>query len=175
MITRFAAAGYREFLQSEGIEDLRAVFGRDQILSNLADYKWDLLILDIQIKDVDGLEFLRSLCATSADVPVLVVSGLPQELYAQMANQAGASGYLPKSSLPEDFTTAVRRILAGQRYVSDRMLDRLIRGRQCDRPPHETLSPRERKVFLLIGSGMMLTRIAQELQLSVKTVSTYRS
>src|SRR5204862_4005404 len=105
------------------------------------------------------------------------LSGLPEKQYAVSVLRAGASGYLPKESAPEDLIKAVQAVLAGRRYVSAEVAELLVAG--MDKNPgsqqHERLSAREFQVLTKLASGLTVSQIAEELQLSVKTVSTYRS
>jgi len=138
---------------------------------------YDLVLLDISMPDGSGMDVLGQLRAEQPDLPVLVLSMHPEEQYAVRALKAGASGYLMKQSTPEELVTAIRKIAAGGRYVSDSLAERLaaiVQGIE-GQAPHERLSDREYQVMCMIASGKTVTKIASELSLSVKTVSTYRS
>ena len=110
-------------------------------------------------------------------LPVLALSIHPEEQYGKRMLKAGASGYLTKESAPEELVTAIRRVFEGRRYVSPSLAEKLAAdlATPAGKAPHEELSDREYQVMLAIGSGKILTEIAGELNLSVKTVSTYRS
>jgi DNA-binding NarL/FixJ family response regulator len=140
---------------------------------------WDLVILDINLPDKSGLDALKDIKRVCPDLPVLILSLYPEAHYARRALKAGASGYLTKDSAPEEVTTAVKRILQGGRYVSASLAEQLAADLGTTsgeaREPHEMLSDRELEVLRLIGSGNTPTEIAEQLTLSIKTVSTYRA
>ena len=148
----------------EGVECLR----RD-------DY--DALILDIGLPDRNGLDLLKSIHSEWPDLPVLILSMFDESQYGVRMIKAGAAGYVTKASAPENFVTAVRKILAGGRYISANLADRLadsVSG-NSDEEPYEVLSDREYQIFLMIASGKTVSEIADDLCLSVKTVSTHRA
>ena len=140
---------------------------------------WDLVILDINLPDKSGLDALKDIKRVCPDLPVLILSLYPEAHYARRALKASASGYLTKDSAPEEVTTAVKRILQGGRYVSASLAEQLAADLGTTsgeaREPHEMLSDRELEVLRLIGSGNTPTEIAEQLTLSIKTVSTYRA
>jgi two-component system, NarL family, invasion response regulator UvrY len=139
---------------------------------------WDLVILDVNLPDKNGLEVLKDIKRMSPDLPVLILSLYPEAQYARRALKAGASGYITKDTAPEEVTSAVRRILQGGRYVSASLAEQLAAdlGAPADdrRELHERLSDRELEVLRLIGRGHTPTEIAEQLAISIKTVSTYR-
>lgn len=140
---------------------------------------WDLVILDINLPDKSGLDALKDIKRVSPDLPVLILSLYPEAHYARRALKAGASGYLTKDTAPEEVTTAVKRILQGGRYVSAALAEQLAADLGTTsgeaQEPHEMLSDRELEVLRLIGSGKTPTEVAEQLTLSIKTVSTYRA
>ena len=139
----------------------------------------ELVVLDISMPGRGGLDVLKELKQVRPNLPVLVLSMYPEEQYATRALRLGASGYMTKESAPEELIGAIRRVVAGGRYVSaslaETLAGRLAADRQSERPLHESLSDREYHVLRLIASGKTVTEIAEELTLSVKTISTYRS
>jgi two-component system invasion response regulator UvrY len=171
-------AGIRQYLEAEpSIREIgEAASGRDA-LDQLRAREWDLVLLDIFMPDQSGLDILRHIQQDYPKVRVLILSGLPEKQYAVSVLRAGASGYLPKESAPEDLIKAVQTVLAGRRYVSPEVAELLVAG--MDKDPssqqHERLSTREFQVLSKLASGRAVSEIAEELQLSVKTVSTYRS
>ncbi len=171
-------AGIRQFLEAEpSIRDIgEAGSGRDT-LEQLRAREWDLVLLDIYMPDQSGLDILRQIQDGFPRVRVLVLSGLPEKQYAMSVLRAGASGYLPKDSPPELLIKAVHTVLAGRRYVSPEVAELLVAGMDKDpsSPQHERLSTREFQVLSKLAAGRAVSAIAEELQLSVKTVSTYRS
>ena len=149
----------------------------DQVVKQVQSNRWDLVILDITMPGRSGLEVLGDLRRLRPDLPVLVLSMHAQDQFAKRMLKAGAFGYLKKSAAPEELIQAVRRVLAGRRYVSAALAERLAfeLHRDTDQPLHETLSPREFEILIMLGSGKSVSRIAEELHLSGTTVSTYRA
>ncbi len=148
-------------------------------LSAIERLKPDLVIADISLKESSGLELMRNIKAQHPRLPVLVVSGHDETMYAEVAFRAGALGYLMKESVLENIPTAIRRVLSGSIYVSDalgaKMLQQQVRGQtDIKESPVKSLSDRELEVFQLIGRWKKTKEIAAELHLSVKTVEYYR-
>ncbi|MGA2381281.1 MAG: response regulator transcription factor [Spirochaetia bacterium] len=138
---------------------------------------FDVVILDIAMPGRGGLDVLRELKAEKPALKVVVLSMYPEEQYAIRSLRDGASAYLTKGSPPEELILAIRTVASGKRYITPAVADRLATYIEdsSQRPPHETLSDREMEVLVLIGSGKQVSDIAEELNLSTKTVSTYRS
>jgi two-component system invasion response regulator UvrY len=138
---------------------------------------WDAILLDLSMPGSDGLEVLKQLRREHPSLPILVLSVHPEDQFALRAIRAGASGYLTKDSAPEELVNAIRRVVQGGHYLSPWLSDRLAREIANGAPssPHEQLSDREYQVMLRIASGKTTKEIADELSLSHKTVSTYRS
>jgi two-component system, NarL family, invasion response regulator UvrY len=138
---------------------------------------WNIVILDISMPGKSGLDILDELQRMRPRMPVLLLSMHPEEQYARRALKLGAAGYLTKESVPEELKEAVRRIAAGGRYVSATLAEKLAYDLRsgADTPIHELLSDREFQVLRMIASGKQVKEIAEELSLSVKTVSTYRA
>src|SRR5271170_6221283 len=112
-------AGYRQFLEAEpSITEIGEAANGGEALSQLGRLKWDLLLLDIQLPDRNGLDILAHVVSHHTDVRVLVMSGLPEEQYARNVIRAGAAGYLSKGSSSAELLKAVRQVLSGRRYVS---------------------------------------------------------
>jgi DNA-binding NarL/FixJ family response regulator len=143
--------------------------------------KPDLIIVDISLNGPDGLDLLKNIRARDPNLPVLILSMLDESLYAERSLRAGASGYIMKQEATDRVLVAIRRILDGEIYVSDRMADRMLHrfvgGAQQVEPrsPISDLSDRELEVFRLIGDGRGTRQIAQELHISVKTVESYQA
>jgi DNA-binding NarL/FixJ family response regulator len=135
------------------------------------------VLLDIMLPGKSGLDLLKELRAEWPKLPVLVLSGYPEDQFAVRVLKAGAGGYMTKESAPEELAKAIRKVLAGGRYVSPALAEKLALGVKKDptRLPHETLSDREYEVMSRIASGKTVTEIAEELSLSGKTISTYRT
>ncbi len=138
---------------------------------------WDIVILDITMPGRGGLDVLRELKQNRPRLPVLILSMHPEDQYGVRALTAGAAGYMTKESAPEHLISAIRKIMAGGKYVSSSLAEKLAFGLHTDaqRPTHEALSDREYQVLCLIASGKTLTEIGDELSLSIKTISTHRS
>jgi two-component system invasion response regulator UvrY len=171
-------AGIRQYLEAESsIREIGEAASGRETLDQLRAREWDLVLLDIFMPDQSGLDILREIQSNYPKVRVLILSGLPEEQYALSVLRAGASGYLPKESAPEELIKAVLTVLAGRRYVSPEVAELLVAG--MDKNPggqqHERLSTREFQVLSKLAAGRAVSEIAEELQLSVKTVSTYRS
>jgi DNA-binding NarL/FixJ family response regulator len=149
----------------------------EQVIEQIQSRDWDLLILDITMPGRGGLDVLKNLKALRPRLPVLVLSMHPEDQYGKRVLKAGASGYMNKESAPEELMKAVRKLLGGGRYVSPALAETLASDLSQDtgRPAHETLSDREFEVLCKIASGKTVGQIAEELHLSVTTVSTYRA
>jgi DNA-binding NarL/FixJ family response regulator len=149
----------------------------EQVLDQIQSHDWDLLILDITMPGSGGLDVLRNLKALRPKLPVLVLSMHPENQYGKRVLKAGASGYMNKECAPEELMKAVGKLLGGGRYVSPALAETLALdlSRDDGRPAHETLSDREFEVLRKIASGKTVGQIAEELHLSVPTVSTYRA
>jgi two-component system, NarL family, invasion response regulator UvrY len=139
--------------------------------------QWEVLVLDISMPGKSGLDILEDVKRLQPRLPVLYLSMHPEEQFARRALRSGAAGYLTKDSVPDELKTAMRKVAAGGRYVSAALAERLADdlARRSDTPPYELLSDREFQVLRLIASGKTVKEIADELALSVKTVSTYRA
>ena len=169
--------GLRQILADEF---RRADFGEarnaQEALARVWKEKWDVVVLDITMPGRSGLEVLREIKNAKAKVPVLVLSMHPEDQFAMRVLKAGASGYMNKESAPEELVRAVQKLLAGGRYVSPSLAEKmaLYLTEDIKGTPHERLSNREFQVMRLIASGKTVREIAEENFLSVKTVRTYR-
>ena len=139
----------------------------------------DLIITDLSLKGTDGLVFLKQIRPRHPDLRVLILSMHEESLYGQRALRAGARGYIMKAEAPEKLLLAVRRILRGEVYLSEKESARALAnfargGPPALNSPAEQLSDRELEVFRCIGRGLSLREIAGQLHLSVKTVETHR-
>ena len=138
---------------------------------------WDVFLLDVSMPNRNGIDTLKQLKKEFPRQPVLILSMHPEEQYAVRALKAGASGYLTKQSAPDQLVDAIRHVAQGKKYVSPTVAEQLAAAISLDteKQPHEALSDREHQVLVLIASGRTLTQIAEELNLSVATVGTYRA
>ena len=158
-----------------------AVFGEaenaQQVLSEVQSQDWDLVILDVTMPGRSGLDVLRDLQALRPKLPVLVLSMHPEDQLGKRVLKGGASGYLNKENAPEELIKAIRKVLAGGRYVSPALAEKLALdlGGQGEQYLHERLSDRELEVLRLVASGKTTSQIGAELHLAVPTVFTYRA
>src|SRR3990172_163837 len=138
---------------------------------------YDVVLLDVALPGADGLSVMRVLRQEKPSVAVLVLSAYSEEQYAVRFLKAGAAGYLTKESASDELILAIRKVAQGGKYVTQSLAERLAAGlaSDADKPPHEALSDREYQVMRMIASGKTVGEIAEELSLSVKTVSTYRT
>jgi DNA-binding NarL/FixJ family response regulator len=149
----------------------------DEVLSYLGKAAVALLVLDISMPGRSGVDVLRDVKHAYPRLPVIILSGHPEEQYAVRCLRAGAAAYIHKESAPEELAIATRKILDGGRYISASLAEKLIDNldEAADKPLHESLSDREHEVMKMIAAGVPLTDIGDALHVSVKTVSTYRA
>lgn len=148
-----------------------------EVLNKVSKDEFDVVLLDISMPGRGGLEVLEQLKAEMPNLPVLILSMHPEKQYAIRALKLGAMGYLTKASAPFELITAIQTVSQGKKYISSSLAVILASYLEADRgkQPHETLSNREYQVMCMICSGKSLTEIAEELSLSIKTISTYRA
>ncbi len=169
--------GLKQILDEEpGLAVVSEAQNGQEVLEMSRHQSWDLVILDINLPDRNGLDILNELHYTFPNVPILILSMYPEDQYALRVLKAGASGYLNKQSAPEELIKAIKKIRGGGKYFSEAVLDMLVSSmdRRQAKPIQEILSDREYQVMVLIASGKTLTEIGEKLALSVKTISTYR-
>ena len=143
----------------------------------LAEQAWDLVLLDINMPGRGGLDVLAEARRLRPGAPVLILSSYPEEEFAVSAFKLGAAGYLNKQSASDELFVAVRKVLAGGKYVTALLAEKLAAsvGGELNQAPHEALSNRELQVLRLVAVGRTIKEIAAELALSEKTIGTYRS
>jgi len=148
-----------------------------EVLNKARASHCDVVLLDISMPGLHGLDVIRQLKKESPKLPILVLSMHSEEQYAVRAFKAGASGYLTKQSAPDELLAAIRKVSMGGKYVSSSLAEKLASDLEigAGKLPHETLSNREYQVMLMIAAGKTVAEIAEELSLSVQTISTYRS
>lgn len=146
-------------------------------MPKIDEQHWDAVVLDIVLPGRDGLETLQEIRKKRPALPVLIFSTHAEDIFVLRAIKAGANAYLTKTSGPEELVQAMRRVLAGKRYVSAAVAEVLANALESgsERPAHESLSDREYHVVCRIASGKSVSEIAGETSLSVKTISTYRA
>ncbi len=152
----------------------------EEALGMLDEVRPDLVIVDISLPGMSGLELIKHLHVWNPELPVLIISRHDEALYAERAIRAGARGYVMKVEAVDVIVRAVRRVLAGGLYVSEEVSERLLMSmaghrRSAGQSPLELLSDRELEVFELTGRGLSTREIAERLHLSVKTVESYRA
>lgn len=141
-------------------------------------HPWSLIILDLTMPGRSGLDALQDLKSAYPDTPVLVLSMHPEDQFAVRAIRAGASGYITKETVAEELILAVKQIFAGRRYIRSSVADLLVtqlQARDASLSLHSRLSDRELQVLTLLARGKMVATIADELSLSPKSISTYRT
>jgi DNA-binding NarL/FixJ family response regulator len=173
--------GLAQLIDNEG--DLKVCAEADnagQAINAVAKQKFDLALVDISLPDKNGLELIKDIRALKPDLPILVVSMHDEMIYAERVLRAGARGYIMKQEGGQKFLAAIRQVLAGKVFVSEKMSARILEnfsGKQLDNSgsPVKWLSDREFEVFQLIGQGIGTREIAGRLHLSVKTVEVHRA
>lgn len=171
-------AGFREMLNEEmGLTIQFEASTGEEAQSLLREHPCDVLMLDLSLPDQNGIDVLRAVRQRYENTQVLIISSFSEERYALSMIRNGASGYLCKDCDQADLINAIHTVAQGRRYVSSTTADLLAREMtgESQKLPHEQLSDREMQVFMRLVKGESVSVIAQDLHLSVKTVSTYRS
>ena len=170
-------AGLRQYLSEQ--VDLTVVAeaanGREA-LDIVRKGEVDVMVMDLSMPDQSGIDALAGIKARAPELPVLILSGFPEEHYAVTLLRQGASGYLNKECDPEEIVKAIRTVVLGRKYITAGVAELLAEGLSGgDKPTHEQLSEREFQVFLRLAKGETIGHMAESMSLSVKTVSTYRT
>lgn len=149
----------------------------NQVLEKLRDLTADIVLMDIEMPGKSGWEVMLQLKSTQPNLKVLILSIFPEDHYGLRLIKAGASGYLAKSSAPDQLNQAIRKVASGGRFISPSLAEKLIEDydRDATKLPHEHLSEREFQVFCMIASGKKIKQIADELGVSIATISTHRA
>lgn len=151
-----------------------------QAMEAIRELKPDMAIVDISLKETSGLELIKDIKIQHPSMPILTLSMHEESVYAERALRAGAKGYIMKREATKKVVTAIRKVLRGQLYLSEKMTTRLVRKFVDGKPeagtsPIDRLTDRELEVFCLLGRGNGTRQISEQLHLSVKTIETYRS
>ena len=171
-------SGFRQFVVDEpDMEVAGEASTGDETIALVRERAFDVVLLDIAMPDKNGIDTLRVIKQIRPEQGVLMLSGFPESQYAINLLRAGANGYLNKDAAPEEIVRAIRTVARGHRYLSEFIADAL--ADKLEKPaterPHEALSEREFQIFCKLAGGQLPTEIADELHLSVKTISTYRA
>lgn len=153
---------------------IKEVSNGESLVKEVMLHDWDLAISDLDMEGKGGLEALEQIKSFKPNLPVLILSIYPEDLYAVRVLKAGASGYLTKNSAPEDLIKAIQRIGLGKKYITPEIAERLV-DIEHNKAPHESLSNREFEIFKLLANGQTIAQIADALSISVSTVSTHKS
>lgn len=171
--------GFAELInQADDLEIIGETDNAHSALELIGKLNPDLAVIDISLISMNGLELMKNIKIQYPKFKVLVLSMHDESLYAERALRAGAMGYIMKQEAPDKLLNAIRKVLAGEVYVSEsmaaRMLQHVVDGRSATVPTLELLSDRELEVFQLIGKGIGTRQIAAQLHLSIKTIESYR-
>ncbi|MGI8908267.1 MAG: response regulator [Candidatus Sumerlaeaceae bacterium] len=170
--------GLREIISDSTDMEVTAEAGNAaQALEQVRKVKPDVVLMDITMPGRSGLEALADIKIERPDLPVLICSIHAENEYALRALRGGAAGYIPKDSDPDELITALQKVVSGRRYITPTLAELLAAdvGGEVVHAPHESLSNREYEVLRAVAGGKSMSQIADEMSLSVKTVSTYRT
>ena len=170
--------GLAQLLREEfSSAEITEVANSNEVLMAVNESKWDVILIDISMPGRNGIETLKQIRGNGVSVPVLVLSMHPEDQYAVRVLKAGASGFLNKESAPEELLIAVHKVLSGRKYISSSVAEKLAEtmDERREKPAHELLSDREMQVLQRIAAGKTVSEIAEEISLSVNTISTYRT
>jgi len=169
--------GFRKILEKEpDISIIGEAGNAKEFFTTFDKDNCDLVVLDLNLPDKNGLDVLKEIKAINAEMPVLILSMYPEERYAIRTFKAGASGYISKDLAAEKLVKAIRKIMSGGKYVSKEFGEKLVMNLGYSGENFlESLSDRELQLLLMIGAGKSVHDIAEELSLSINTINTYRT
>ena len=171
-------AGLRQIVSEEPGFDASGEAGDGhELLRRMREQKYDVVLLDITMPGMNGLDTLKQLKIEYPRTPVNILTVHPETHYALRVLKSGASGYLTKKSAPDELLAAIKKVITGGKYITAALAEKIAFSldTDADKMLHEELSDREFQVLCMIASGKTVSEIADELSLSVKTISTYRS
>lgn len=162
-----------EFPNAQVVEVANSAEALEKVRSGI----WDVILLDISMPGRNGVDTLKQMRSEGIKAPILMLSMHSEEQYAVRVLKAGASGFLNKESATDQLLQAVHKVLSGRKYISAAVAEKLAAslGVEGEKPPHEMLSDREMQVLQLLASGNTVSEVAEQLSLSVNTISTYRT
>jgi len=170
--------GLRNLIELEkDLEVTGEAINGNEALALVRSNTFDIIVMDVSMPDKNGVDTLHDLKHVAPDVPVLILSGYAEQQYALNLMRSGCKGYLSKDAESDEIIKAIRTISAGRRYISAELAELMANemSHPSDKLLHETLSDREFQVFFKLAGGLSATEIGDELNISVKTVSTYRT
>ncbi len=171
--------GLKQLITDECASCSPVIFGEaengQQVLDSVRHEQWDIVLLDISMPGRDGLDVLQELHNMQPDLRILVLSMYPEDQYALRVLKLGASGYIAKDGAPDELAQAIEKITSGGKYISPDLAEKIAFGLGKPTDAIDALSHREYQVMRMIASGRTVSEIAEQLCLSVKTVSTYRT
>jgi two-component system, NarL family, invasion response regulator UvrY len=169
--------GLKQVLQDEPDFSVAEAGHAREALDQIKQHPVDLVIADIDLPGMNGIDLLKEIKRENKHTPVLILSIYPEDQVAVRVLRAGAAGFLSKEAAPEQLVVAIRKILNGGKHISERVADLLVMnlGGASEKSLHEKLSDREFQILTLFGEGKTVKQIAETLSLSVPTVSTYRA
>lgn len=148
----------------------------EELLKLIDKDDFDVVVLDVVMEGIGGIETLKKLKHREPELPVLILSMHPEDQYALRVFKAGASGYLTKNSAAGELVNAIRTVASGKKYITSFAGERLISSLNVDKDalPHELFSDREYQVFIHLAEGKTVSQVAESMRISIKTVSTYK-
>lgn len=157
------------------IEEVAEAENGFEVLEKIEENNFDLIVLDLSMPGKNGLDTLKFIIKKDPKSKVLILSVYPEEQYAIRSFNSGASGYITKNSAPKELLKAIEQVLHGKKYITSTLAEKLINLRNIEKPLHKTLTDREFQVMIMSAEGLSISKIAEELSISPKTVSSHRS